>query len=186
MSVTLKRWLILFGTTLSVLLFDQLTKYWVINNLLLGETIQPIPFLSPYFQITRSFNTGAAFGFLPEAGDMFLVVALIVIVGIMIFYPRIPDEAVITRVAVGMVAGGALGNAVDRLTQEHVVDFIHYQIPNLISNVSNIADHAIVIGVLLIIYESWRLEQLEKHQQEEAAITEPVEGGETSHPTKLD
>lgn len=171
MSVKLKRWLILFGTTLSVLLVDQVTKLWVIDHLLLGETIQPLPFLSPFFQITRSFNNGAAFGFLPEVGDIFMVIAVFVVVGILFFYPRIPDEAVITRLATGMVAGGALGNALDRMTQGHVVDFIHYQIPNVISNVSNLADHAIVIGVLLIIYESWRLEQIEKRQQE-ATITE--------------
>ncbi|MEQ8675691.1 MAG: signal peptidase II [Aggregatilineales bacterium] len=193
MSVKLKRWLILLGTIVSVLLSDQLSKLWVIDNLLLGESIQPLPFLTPYFQITRSFNTGAAFGFLPEVGDIFIVIAFVVVIGIFFFYPRIPDEAVLTRLATGMVAGGALGNAVDRIIHGHVVDFIHYQIPNVISNVSNIADHAIVGGVLLIIYESWRLE---KRQQalalEEPTVSETVDidnsraTNETHHPTGQD
>lgn len=178
---------------MSVLLSDQLSKLWVIDNLLLGESIQPLPFLTPYFQITRSFNTGAAFGFLPEVGDIFIVIAFVVVIGIFFFYPRIPDEAVLTRLATGMVAGGALGNAVDRIIHGHVVDFIHYQIPNVISNVSNIADHAIVGGVLLIIYESWRLE---KRQQalalEEPTVSETVDidnsraTNETHHPTGQD
>lgn len=166
----IKRWLLLISTTSIILAIDQITKRWVVDNLLLGETIEPIPFLTPYFQITRSFNTGAAFGFLPEASDIFLIIAIVVIIGLFFFYPRIPDKAHITRFSTGLVAGGALGNAVDRLTYEHVVDFIHYQIPDVISNVSNIADHAIVFGVLLIFFENWRLESLEKQREAQAAL----------------
>jgi signal peptidase II len=51
--------------------------------------------------------------------------------------------------------GGALGNALDRATIGAVIDFIHYTIPNVISNVSNLADHAIVGGVILILFDSW-------------------------------
>ena len=70
---------------------------------------------------------------------------------------RAQNEPVPPPFAIGLVIGGAVGNALDRLQHGHVVDFIHYQIPNLISNVSNLADHAIVCGVLLVIAESfWR------------------------------
>ncbi len=175
MSNKFQRWMTLIFTTISILAVDQLTKRWVVDNLLLGETIEPLPFLSPYFRITRSFNTGSAFGFLPEAGDIFLIIAIVVVIGLFFFYPRIPDEAWITRFSTGLVAGGALGNAVDRLTYEHVVDFINYQIPDLISNVSNLADHAIVFGVLLIFFESWRLERLEARREALALLNEPPE-----------
>jgi signal peptidase II len=155
------RWILLFTTIASVLAADRITKSLVVRDLLVGETRRIIPFLSPFFQITRSQNTGSAFGFLPQAGDLFLIIAVVVVVGMIFFYPRIAAEARITRIAIGMICGGALGNAADRLIYGYVVDFIHYQIPSVISNVSNLADHAIVLGVILIFIESWRSERKE-------------------------
>jgi len=152
------RWWVLISTTLVVLLIDQISKRVVVENMLLGESVTVI---DPVFRITRSFNTGAAFGFLPEAGDLFLVIAIIVIIGLFFYYPRLPADARITRLATGMVCGGALGNAFDRIQYEHVVDFIHYRIPGMISNVSNLADHAIVFGVILIMIDSWLQERRE-------------------------
>lgn len=157
-----RRWLMVLGIILLVVLVDQVSKQIVIDNLDLYETYAPIPAIVPVFQITRTFNTGAAFGLLPQGGDLFLGIAVVVVLAMLYFYPRIPENGNITRVAMGMVCGGAIGNALDRIEHGHVVDFIHYQIPDLISNVSNLADHAIVLGVFLILYDSWRLERLEK------------------------
>jgi signal peptidase II len=154
-----RHWIQLILTIIIVLVADQLTKGIVVHDLLVGETRRIIPALSPFFQITRSQNTGAAFGFLPQAGDLFLIIAFVVVIGMLFFYPRIAPEAWITRIATGMICGGALGNAVDRIIYGNVVDFIHYQIPGVISNVSNLADHAIVLGVILIFIESWRSER---------------------------
>jgi signal peptidase II len=151
-----RRWIQLFIIIGVVIAADQITKSLIVDNLLVGETQNIVPALSPVFQITRSQNTGSAFGFLPQAGDLFLVIAFVVVVGMIFFYPRVPASDWITRIATGMICGGALGNALDRLTRGSVVDFIHYQIPGVISNVSNLADHAIVIGVILIFIESWR------------------------------
>jgi signal peptidase II len=170
LSVKTRKWLFLFALIVAVLAADQISKRWIVDNLHLNEMRQPIPALSPFFQIVRSQNTGAALGFLPQAGDLFLVIAVIVVLGMLYYYPRIPPEARISRIATGLICGGALGNAADRLTYGHVVDFIHYQIPNLISNVSNLADHAIVLGVILIFIESWRSERAEA--QAKASATE--------------
>jgi signal peptidase II len=159
LSQKTRHWLFLFAIIIGVLLADQISKRLVVDHLRLGESSQPIPALSPFFQLTRSQNTGAAFGFLPQAGDLFLIIAVIVLLAMVYYYPRIPDEARISRIATGLICSGALGNALDRLTYGHVVDFIHYQIPGVISNVSNLADHAIVLGVILIFIESWRSER---------------------------
>ncbi|PJF23714.1 MAG: signal peptidase II, partial [Phototrophicales bacterium] len=109
------------------------SKRLIVEMLFLGETIRPIPALAPFFQITFIYNTGSAFGFLPQAGDVFLILAVVIVGALIFFYARIPPG--ISRIAVGLVCGGALGNAVDRLTYGAVVDFIHYQIPGVISNV---------------------------------------------------
>jgi signal peptidase II len=158
MNSLTRRWLFLLVVAGVVLALDQITKNAVINNLMLGESQRLIPFLYPFFQVTRSENNGAAFGFLPQAGDIFLIIALVVVVIMVIFYPRVPEKARLTRFALGLIVGGALGNAFDRINHGAVIDFIHYTIPGIVSNVSNLADHAIVIGVLVIVLQSWRTE----------------------------
>lgn len=167
----MRRWILLFATLFTVLAADQISKALVIQNLYLGETYRPIPALGSVFQITYSQNTGAAFGFLPAAGDIFLIIALIVVAAMIFFYRRMQDTATLTRIAIGLVCGGALGNAIDRIQHGAVIDFIHYQIPGVVSNVSNLADHAIVFGVLLIFLDSWRTERSKQDvsiQSEEA------------------
>lgn len=153
-----RKWVLLATIIALTLLVDQVTKRIITTQLMLGESIQPIPALASVFQITRSENTGAAFGFLSQAGDVFFVIALVVVFAMIVFYPRIPANARVTRYAIGLVCGGALGNAVDRVQHGAVIDFIHYIIPGVVSNVSNIADHAIVFGVILIFIESWRMD----------------------------
>ncbi len=153
----MRKWFILGGSLSLTTLADQASKNWISANLEIYESVQPLPPLAPFFQFTRSSNTGAAFGILPMAGDVFLVIALLIIAGLLWYFREVPADAGLAPVAIGLVIGGAAGNVLDRLQHGYVVDFIHYEIPNVISNVSNLADHAIVFGVLLVIGESfWR------------------------------
>lgn len=164
-------WTLLF-VIVGVLVIDQATKWAVITSLQPYEMLQPVPALVPYFQITYTQNTGSAFGFLPQAGDLFLIVAVVVVIAMIFFYPRVPAHSYLTRFAIGLICGGALGNALDRVQHGHVVDFIHYQIPGLIPNVSNLADHAIVLGVMLIFIEGWLADRQKKLNQKVALETE--------------
>ena len=153
----MRKWFILGGSLSLTALADQASKHWIRANLEVYETVQPLPPLAPFFQLTRSSNTGAAFGIFPMAGDVFLVIALLIIGALLWYFRQVPAGGRLAPFAIGLVIGGAAGNVLDRLQHGHVIDFIHYQIPNVISNVSNLADHAIVFGVLLIIAESfWR------------------------------
>ncbi len=153
----MRKWMMLAGSFALAAILDQITKSWALSNLMLYESIQPLPALAPFFQLTRSSNTGAAFGLLPMAGDVFLILALCIVAALLWYLRSLPAESRLAPFAIGLVIGGAVGNIIDRLQHGHVVDFIHYQIPNLISNVSNLADHAIVLGVMLIFAESlWR------------------------------
>ena len=153
----MRKWMILAGALGLAAILDQITKSWVLSNLALYESVQPLPALAPFFQLTRSSNTGAAFGILPMAGDVFLILALVIVAALLWHLRSLPAESRMAPFAIGLVIGGAVGNIMDRLHHGHVIDFIHYQIPNVISNVSNLADHAIVFGVLLIFAESlWR------------------------------
>jgi signal peptidase II len=156
-----------------VLLIDRLSKDWIVQNMQLGETI---PLLSPILSITRSFNTGAAFGIGGEIGNVFLVLAVL-ISGVLVYYVASSDEnARLEQFAYGLIFGGAMGNVIDRIQQGQVVDFVHIVIPGLISNVSNFADHAIVLGVIVLLVDTFRRDFLAKKAAEPVA---PVE--ETPH-----
>ena len=165
----MRKWIILVCSLFLTALVDQVAKSWVLSNIAFYESIQPIPALAPLFQLTRSRNTGAAFGILPMAGDVLLVVALFIIV-VMLWYVRsVAADSRLAPFAIGLVIGGAVGNIIDRMQYGHVIDYIHYQIPDLISNVSNLADHAIVLGVFLIIAESvWRDRRARRRQEAKA------------------
>ena len=156
MRPTLKHWVILLGTIGLVLAADQLTKRYIESALAPGQTVIPIPALSDYFRIVRSHNTGAAFGFLPDAGWLFSIIAICVSIGMLLAHTRMPAADWSKRLAMGLIIGGALGNVIDRLRIDYVIDFINYRIPGVISNVSNIADHGVVGGVILLLILSWR------------------------------
>lgn len=181
----MRKWLILGGSIVIVLIIDQLTKLWVINNMQLYESIQPIPALAPLFQITRSTNTGAAFGILPMAGNMFLVLAVVIISFMLWYFRETPAHARLVPIAIGMVIGGALGNVIDRAQYGHVIDFIHYQIPNVISNVSNLADHGIVLGVIILMGDSLWRDYQERRSQKADPVPDSTTGQSTSAETTL-
>lgn len=149
------RWAVLISSAAIVLTIDQITKALIIASLSIGETWVPFPALADFFVVTRSANTGAALGILPQGGNFFLLIAIIMALGVVVFYPRMTGRRWLERIALGMLLGGALGNAVDRIRLGYVVDFVHLQLKPLISNVSNIADHSIVIGVVLLLIIQW-------------------------------
>ena len=72
MSHGARRWIMLLVVVGLVLLVDQAAKALVLARVPMGQTVTPIPSLAPFVQITPSMNSGAAFGFLPQAGDVFL------------------------------------------------------------------------------------------------------------------
>ncbi len=115
-----------------------------------------IPVIGFYLSWTHTQNTGAAFSLFQNGGVFFIVVALVVSAVILYYAPRLPAGDWLARVALGLQLGGAIGNLLDRLRQGYVTDFIHFQIPEIGFDwpVFNIADSAIVVGVILLIAAS--------------------------------
>jgi signal peptidase II len=137
----------LLGIAGLVVALDQWTKYLVRVSLAVGEQWNPIDSLAPYVRIINWNNTGAAFGMLPSAGIFFTVVAILVSIAIIYYFPRVPREEHLLRLALALQLGGALGNLIDRLLQGPVTDFISVaRFP-----VFNVADASISLGVLLMI-----------------------------------
>ncbi len=145
------QWVILFGVAALAIITDQLTKWIVVQSLDYGETWAPIPALKTIFDITYTRNTGAAFGMADELGNIFLLIAVVVVGAIIYYYRKLPTGNWLVRVTLGLQMGGALGNALDRITRGYVVDFFHlHGWP-----IFNIADSVIVVGVVVLVIILW-------------------------------
>ncbi len=146
----LQRYGILAITAGLILIADIVTKRIVEAQIPLYTSI---PVIGPYLSWTHTQNTGAAFSLFQNGGAFFIVIAIVVSAVIVYYAPRLPAGDWLSRVALGLQLGGALGNLLDRLRQGYVTDFIHFQIPEIGFDwpVFNIADSAIVVGVIALI-----------------------------------
>jgi signal peptidase II len=144
---------ILLVVALIAIVSDQITKRLIEANIGLYDNVIITPWLSPYLTFTHTQNTGAAFSLLPEGGAIFFVIGIVVCSLILYYAPRLPVSDWISRIALGMQLGGAIGNLIDRFRQGHVTDFIHFQIPEIGFDfpVFNVADSCIVVGVIILI-----------------------------------
>lgn len=134
-------------TALLVLLFDQATKWWILEVVQL-PAIGHVPVL-PVFSLTMVWNTGVTFGLFGGVGSwgpwILSVVALVVVVALGAWLRR--AETAMVAVALGAIAGGAVGNVIDRVRFGAVVDFVHLHAFGWSWYVFNVADAAIVCGV---------------------------------------
>ena len=154
---------------LIVLTADQVSKWWILNVLDLPSLRQVV--LLPVLNLTMVWNRGVTFGLLNGLGSwghvVLAVVALAVVVALGFWLRRAENNVVAT--AIGAIAGGAVGNVIDRLRFGGVVDFIHAHVDTPWGDVSwyvfNVADAAIVCGVVALIIES----QFSKRRRERPA-----------------
>ncbi len=151
---------------------DQLTKVWIVGNFTLFESREVIPGL---FNLTYLTNKGAAFGLLN--GDhgawrqiFFVVIAVIALIVLVIALRQVRGQGRIYSVALGLIAGGAAGNLLDRLRLGAVVDFLDFYYHGHHWPAFNVADSAITIGVTLLILQqmmaSIESTKLEKNENE--------------------
>lgn len=136
----------------TVILLDQLTKDWVRDHLALGESWRPFDWLPPYVRIVNWHNSGSAFGLFQGGGGIFAILAVVVTLMIIFYFPRLQRGDWALRAAMGLQLGGALGNLLDRLQHNLMVtDFIAVgSFP-----VFNIADTAITLGVIILFISIW-------------------------------
>jgi signal peptidase II len=166
-------YLVLTGIAGAVVALDQWTKYLVRTKLELGETWSPFEWLAPHARIVHWNNTGAAFGMFPSGSLIFTIIAVIVIVAIVYYWPRVPGAEVALRLALALQLGGAIGNLISRLTVGTVTDFISVgKFP-----VFNIADTSISVGVAVLVVGMLIQERRERKAaaEREAASTDDAE-----------
>lgn len=146
-----------------IIILDQVTKTLVRNNIELWTGVwAPWDWIIPYARIIHVPNTGVAFGMFQGKGIIFTILALLVALVIIYYYPQVPESDWSLRLAMGLQLGGAVGNLIDRLTFGHVTDFI--SVGNFA--VFNIADASISVGVAVLILGVWLQEKKEKKNRE--------------------
>lgn len=146
------RWL---GVSLAVVLLDLASKAWITRAFVDGEVRE----VTPFFNLVLTHNAGAAFSFLAGAGGwqrwFFTVVALAISAAIVFTLRRQQGNAVLSW-ALALVLGGALGNVWDRITLGHVVDFIQLHAAGYYWPAFNVADSAISVGIVILLFDSLR------------------------------
>ncbi len=154
------------GVASLVFAIDQATKYLVDQTIPMYQSRTVIPGAESLLQLTYIINTGAAFGTLPQFGDVLAMIAIVVIVSIlaMVVWARDLFATWWMRLAAGLALGGAAGNLWDRLTRLYVIDFIDISILPIF----NLADLAIVAGVTLLVYHLWVSEPPRPEQAQDA------------------
>lgn len=143
---------------LAAALLDQAHKYWMLDVFGI-EARQPLA-LAPFLDVVLSWNYGVSYSLFPAhegfARAGLLAAQGVIVAGLTFWMTRARDR--LTALALGLVIGGALGNAADRLTRGAVADFfyLHTTLPvgPLANYVFNVADVAITAGVALLLYES--------------------------------
>ena len=142
---------------------DQWTKSWVRSNLSVGEDWLPegLAWLAPYARLRLVQNSGAAFGLFQKGGWIFAVLAVVVSIMIITYFPSVSKRDWWLRVSLGLELGGALGNLFDRIRFGPVTDFISVGS----FAIFNVADSCITIGVTILILGVWIMERKQKKEK---------------------
>ena len=139
----------------ALVIADQITKALVRRSIELHESVSLIPDLLAF---TRVHNTGAAFGMLnsmefPGKTIVLTLVASLALVGVAWYAASVPMSDRLARLGVAMILGGAIGNLIDRATAGYVLDYVDASFRGWHFWAFNVADAAISIGVVLMIFD---------------------------------
>jgi len=146
-----KNWIYL-AVALAVVLLDQFTKALVARNI-----ERPLTVIPGFFDLSRVHNRGAVFGLFSGTGGngvfwILTLAATAALVIIVYLFGRTPGSEKTTKFSLALIIGGALGNLVDRVARGHVIDFLDFHIGDAHWPSFNVADSAITIGVVLVLF----------------------------------
>ncbi len=129
---------------------DQYTKYLTETYLEFQQPVKIFSFLNWFF----TYNPGASWGFLRDAGPwkhwFFLSITAFIVILLLVWIYKLKSNEKTEAIAYSLIIGGAIGNVIDRLRIEKVVDFIQFHYQDWYFPTFNIADSAITIGVMLL------------------------------------
>ncbi|WP_417900613.1 signal peptidase II [Bacillus haimaensis] len=140
--------MIYYLIALFIIIVDQVTKYLVVQYMELGENI---PIIENFLYLSSHRNQGAAWGILQGQMYFFYIITMGVVIGLIIYLQKLPNDQKWMKLALSLMLGGAVGNFIDRLLHQEVIDFINTFIFSYDFPIFNVADSALVIGVGIIL-----------------------------------
>ncbi|AGE79755.1 TPA: lipoprotein signal peptidase LspA [Bacillus thuringiensis] len=143
--------MIYYVIALFVIAIDQISKWLIVKNMELGTSI---PIIDNVLYITSHRNRGAAWGILENKMWFFYIITVVFVVFIVFYMKKYAKTDKLLGISLSLILGGAIGNFIDRVFRQEVVDFIHVYIFSYNYPVFNIADSALCIGVVLIIIQT--------------------------------
>jgi signal peptidase II len=143
----MKKYVYALLIALSVVVLDQTTKYLIVSSMTLYDSIEILPFLN----IVNVRNTGAAFGMFRGLGSSFFIIISLMAV-VLLSYMLIKD--LYNHAGLSLILGGAVGNLIDRIYYGNVVDFIDIYVGTYHWPAFNVADSALTVGIVIIIFSS--------------------------------
>jgi len=149
-----KKYPLTIVVSLSVIILDQCTKYLIIKSFALHQSLDLI---EHYLTIVHIRNKGIAFGLLAEQGGgtrtIFLIItSLFAIAFIFYLLSSLKDRQTYATVTLALILGGAIGNLIDRIRWGEVVDFIYVHWYQYYWPAFNVADSAITVGAILLMW----------------------------------
>jgi signal peptidase II len=146
---------------LAVIVLDQVTKALVRRHMVLYDDHEIIPGL---VSLVHGRNRGLAFGVfsggdLPAQSIVLAVLSAAVLVLVVVQWRRLAEGPAATRIAMALIAGGAIGNLIDRLRLGYVTDFVHVYWRGHVWPDFNVADSAITVGIVLMLADAIRPRQ---------------------------
>jgi signal peptidase II len=141
------------GLLIATLVFavDQLSKWWILKIVNLDER-EPIQ-ITPFLDLAMAWNKGVSYGLFTTHMQSLLVALSLAITAMLVLWLA-KAEKPITAASYGLLIGGAIGNALDRLLHGAVADFVHLHWGTWSWYIFNVADIAIVAGVAVLLYDA--------------------------------
>jgi signal peptidase II len=147
-------WVVLIAATIAAL--DQATKWLIVRCIHPDESRIVVP---GFFDLVHVLNSGAAWGMFRGYNWVLTAVCILAIIGLYLFRHSFQLHRPGPRLALGLIAGGIIGNLIDRVRVGHVIDFLSFYIGQYHWPAFNVADSSMCVGVTLFVILSWRSER---------------------------
>ena len=149
--------LIIFILACFLILLDQLSKNFIVNHFVLGESKEII---TNFFSISSHRNRRAAWGILQDS-RLFFIIVTIIFIAILTYYLYKQRDSLsnFDKGTFALIYGGAIGNFIDRLTRHEVVDFLDFKIFGYDFPIFNLADCFICVGVVFLLFKIYKEEE---------------------------
>lgn len=146
---------------IAIIFLDQVTKLLVVKFMELGESI---PLIDGFLYLTSHRNEGAAWGMLQGRMWLFYIITVFVIVVLVMFYKREAKTSLLLQTSLVLLMAGAIGNFIDRLFFQKVVDFVDTVIFGYDFPIFNVADASLTVGVILMMIQIFFFDKGDKNE----------------------